>query len=65
MTETELIRNPKLLIRREKERKWVEELLIKAQDKRWYGNITIQIKNGMIDIVKCGQTFKPMDKINL
>jgi hypothetical protein len=37
----------------------VEGLLVSAQNRKWYGKITITIKNGMIDVVGSEETFKP------
>ncbi len=41
------------------QRKWVEGLLVSAQNRKWYGTITIEIKSGYIDLVRSEETLKP------
>ena len=43
------------------QRKWVEGLLVSAQNRSWYGKITIEIKRGFVDIVRSEETMKPPD----
>ena len=38
---------------------WVEGLLVSAEKREWFGNITIQIKRGMIDSVLLAKSLKP------
>lgn len=52
-------------INREKQntqRQWVNGLLVSAQKRNWYGNLTIEIKRGFIDIVRSEETMKPPDR---
>ena len=39
--------------------KWVEGLLVSAQNREWYGKITIEIKRGMIDVLINEESLKP------
>lgn len=41
------------------QRKWVEGLLVSAQNRGWYGTISIKIKKGMIDVVLSEESLKP------
>jgi hypothetical protein len=41
------------------QRKWVEGLLVSAQNRQWFGTITIEIKKGVIDLVRSEETLKP------
>jgi hypothetical protein len=52
-------KNPALEKKQKTHRQWVEGLLVSAQNRKWYGKITITIKNGMIDVVGSEETFKP------
>ena len=52
-------KNPDVLRKQRTERQWIEGLLVSAQNRRWYGKITIEIKCGMIDLVWTGETLKP------
>ena len=52
-------RNPDVLRKQEEEVHWVKGLLVSAQKRRWYGKITIEIKAGMIDLVRSEETLKP------
>jgi len=51
--------NPKVLRQQEEERRWINGMLVSAQKRRWYGKMTIEIKAGMIDIVRNEETLKP------
>lgn len=52
-------KNPKVLQQQKEERQWVDSLLVSAQSRGWFGNITIKIKRGMIDVVCREETLKP------
>jgi hypothetical protein len=41
------------------QRLWVDGLLVSAQKRDWFGRITIEIKRGLIDVVKSEQSLKP------
>jgi len=49
----------KRLKRHQAQRKWVEGLLVSAQQREWYGIISIKIKRGMIDVVLSEESLKP------
>ena len=53
------IKNKDLLKKQESQLQWVKGLLTSAQKRTWFGKITIEIKRGMIDIVRSEETFKP------
>jgi len=55
----ETIKNPKVLQKQEEELNWTNGLLVSAQKRRWYGKMTIEFKNGMIDIIRNEETLKP------
>jgi len=59
MSMVETIKNPNVLRKQEEQLHWVNGLLTSAQMRRWYGKITIEIKNGMIDMVRSEETLKP------
>lgn len=40
-------------------RQWIEGLLVSAQDREWFGTITIEVKRGTINLVRSEQTLKP------
>ena len=46
-------------VEQDSQRQWVEGLLVSAQRRGWYGKITIEIKRGMIDLVRSEETMKP------
>lgn len=37
---------------------WIEAILESAQRRDWYGAISIQVRNGIIDLVECKETLK-------
>lgn len=39
--------------------RWVTAQLISAQKREWYGKMTIEFKNGMVDIIRNEETLKP------
>lgn len=41
------------------ERQWIEGLIVSAQERKWFGTITIEVKRGMVHLVKAEQTLKP------
>lgn len=43
------------------QRQWVDGLLVSAQNRDWFGKITIEIKRGMIDVVISEESLKPPD----
>lgn len=51
--------NPRVVNRQLTQRKWVEGLLVSAQNRQWFGRITIEIKRGMIHLVSQEETLKP------
>lgn len=51
--------DPKLLRRNEELRRWVDSLIVAAQQRRWYGEIIITIKGGEIELAACKETVKP------
>lgn len=51
--------NPRAVERKQSQVKWVEGLLVSAQKRKWFGKITIDIKRGLIDLVKSEETLKP------
>ena len=53
------IENPQVRKKQKFERQWVEGLLVSAQKRKWYGNITIKLKRGMIDVVESLDSQKP------
>ncbi len=40
-------------------RQWVDSLFQEAQNRKWFGNITVEIKKGMIKLVRSEETLKP------
>lgn len=52
-------RNPDVLRKQKNQLQWIQGLLVSAQKRRWYGKITIEIKQGMIDLVRSEETLKP------
>ena len=54
-----MIKNPDVLRKQEEELRWIQGLLVSAQKRRWFGKITIEIKAGMIDLVRSEETLKP------
>ena len=52
-------RNPNVLKKQRNQRKWVDGILASAQDRQWFGTITIEIKRGMIHQVGQLETLKP------
>lgn len=45
--------------KKEKERQWVEGILMSAQNRSWHGTISVVIKRGEIVLVKKEETFLP------
>jgi len=43
--------------------RWLYAQLVSAQKRQWFGNINIQIKKGMIDLVDIHETLKPPEGI--
>jgi len=41
---------------------WVNGLLVSAQKRHWFGKITIEIKRGLIDVVRSEESLKPPDE---
>jgi len=37
---------------------WVQAILTSAQSRGWYGKITIEVKRGVVDLVRCEETLK-------
>jgi len=56
------IKNPNVLRKQEEELQWVTANLVSAQKRGWFGKITVEFKNGMIDIVRSEETMKPPGK---
>lgn len=52
-----------LIQRQEMHLQWVQSLLTSAQNRDWFGTITIEVKRGVIDLVKTEQTFKPPEPL--
>ena len=50
--------------KQEEELQWVTANLVSAQKRGWFGKITVEFKNGMIDIVRSEETMKPPNKQN-
>lgn len=46
------------VMQQQEERRRVEALLVSAQQGRWFGTITIQFKEGVIDLVRREETLK-------
>lgn len=55
----DLSKNLSILKKQKKQLEWVKGLLMQAQGRKWFGTITIEIKNGMIDLVRNEETLKP------
>ncbi|MHA1344966.1 MAG: hypothetical protein ACTSO3_01065 [Candidatus Heimdallarchaeaceae archaeon] len=53
------IKNPEILKRQEFQLQWIQGLLVSAQKRRWYGKITMEIKNGMVHEVTNIETLRP------
>ena len=51
--------NKKLLRKQAEEINWIKGLLTSAQHRGWFGKITVEIKRGMIDLVRHEETLKP------
>ena len=53
--------NPRLsqLLKQQSERQWIEGLRVSAQERQWFGIISIEVKRGMVHLVKAAQTLKP------
>ena len=51
--------NMKVMEKQEEELRWVNGLLVSAQKRGWFGTITVEIKKGMIDMVRSEETLKP------
>ncbi|MFA5089333.1 MAG: hypothetical protein WC552_09915 [Candidatus Omnitrophota bacterium] len=49
----------KLINQQQSHRQWVDGLLVSAQNRKWFGKITIEIRRGMIDLVKQEESLKP------
>jgi hypothetical protein len=56
---TSMTKNPSLLRKQEGEVQWIKGMLVSAQKRGWFGKITIEIKKGMIDLVRSEETLKP------
>jgi len=41
------------------DRQWIEGIIVSAQERGWFGTITIEVKKGMVYLVKAEQTLKP------
>ena len=52
-------KNPNVERKQQTQRNWVDGLLVSAQNRNWFGKITIEIKKGMIDLVKSEESLKP------
>ena len=55
----ERIENPKVKEEHKSQRQWIEGLLVSAQKRQWFGKITIEIKRGIIDLVRSEESLKP------
>ena len=53
------IKNPKVIQQQEEERRWIDGILVSAQKRRWFGTIRIEIKNGMVNLLRSEETLKP------
>jgi len=52
-------KNLKVVEKQQEELNWTTGLLVTAQKRRWYGKMTIEFKNGFIDIIRNEETLKP------
>jgi len=59
MTTINPSKNPNILRKQEEQLHWIKGLLVSSQKRRWFGKITIEIKRGMIDLVRSEETLKP------
>ena len=41
------------------DRQWIEGLLVTAQEREWFGSITIELKRGVVDVAKLVESMKP------
>lgn len=39
--------------------RWVSAQFVSAQKREWYGKMTIEFKNGFVDIIRNEETLKP------
>lgn len=53
------IKNPDVLRKQEKEINWIKGLISSAQQRRWFGKMTLEFKDGMVDIIRNEETLKP------
>jgi len=53
------IKNPAVLRQQEEDRNWIEGLLVSAQKRRWFGTMTIEVKNGLVSLIRNEETLKP------
>jgi len=53
------LKDVKTVRKQANQRQWVEGLLVSAQKREWFGKITIEIKRGLIDMVRSEETLKP------
>lgn len=44
--------------RKEEQLKWLGDLVVKAQDERFFGKLTVTFKDGYIDLVEKVESFK-------
>ena len=51
--------NPRTEKKQRDHRQWIEGLLVSAQKRGWFGTITVEIKKGMINLVRSEETLKP------
>jgi len=51
--------NPEVQKKQESQLQWVNGLLVSAQKRSWFGKITIEIKRGMVDVVRSEESLKP------
>jgi len=51
--------NKKLEQQQKDQRKWLDSIIQGAQNRNWFGSITIEIKRGMINLVRSEETLKP------
>ena len=54
--------NPKMLKKQQSQLKWIQGLLVSAQNRKWFGKITIEVKRGMIDLVRSEESLKPPEE---
>ena len=51
--------NLNLVTKQQTQFQWIKGHLTSAQNRKWYGKITIEIKKGLIDLVRLEETLKP------